>query len=74
MDAGRFLAIAGGVITGVLFILGIVGFVTAEELGGFALIIAGAAWLVLGAPLLLAALIGRVADEYHEGRRRPGAD
>ena len=59
----------GVVVTVLIATLSIIGFVTADELGGFALIVGAIAWAVLGAPLFIAAAIGAELDVHREQKR-----
>ena len=53
MTARRKVIIAAFILIGVLLALGVVGFVTADQLGGFAIIAALVACLAIPVPMLL---------------------
>lgn len=66
----RNLVIAAFAIIVAFNALGIVGFVTADELGGFAIIGAQLACLLIPVPMLIIAFVDWIAEQASQ--RRPG--
>jgi len=71
MKMRRRAVITAFVIAGVFILLGIIGIVTADQLGGFALIAAGLACLAIPGPILLIAFISWLV-EYNAQQRAAG--
>jgi hypothetical protein len=68
----QWMVTAAVALTVVIATLSVIGFVTADELGGFALVVGGVAWAVSAFPLFVAAVILAEIETERARRRRRG--